>query len=110
MPGYALLDGFTDASRDTTIRRLKRAIADVDGVIVDFAFFANSAIRLSVELAAGALGKLRDALELAGVHLFEGSERAVAEVLSMTPSHPVTALLHVTLGADRIAKAAPRGT
>ncbi len=90
MLSYTFVDAFTHAPRREAIARLKKAIAAVDGVIVDFAFFANGAIRLSVELEAGLVGSLREALEACGVHLFEKSMK-----VDGSSTRPVLAMLHV---------------
>ena len=47
MLSYILLDAFTRRDRDDAMARLKSAIVEADGVIVDFEFY-RSAIRLSV--------------------------------------------------------------
>jgi len=105
MLGYALIDGFAQLERRPAIQRLKHVVALVDGVIADFAF-DDEAVRLSVELEASALPRLRDALEAAGVHLFERSSRTVEASRALAPRRPVTALLHVTLVRDDLAKTA----
>ena len=66
MLSYILLDAFTRRDRDDAMARLKSAIVEADGVIVDFEFY-RSAIRLSVELEAGAVGRLCSALEAGGL-------------------------------------------
>ena len=53
MLSYTFVDAFTRRDRRDTIARVKSAIAEADGVIVDFAFY-RSAIRLSVEPSASA--------------------------------------------------------
>lgn len=104
---YVFVDGFTRVARGEAVARLKRAIADVDGVIVDFAFFGSTAIRLTVELDAASLVRLRAALEDSGIELFA---RCIAELdvaKRMDASHPIVAMLHVAfvpaepeIGAD----------
>jgi hypothetical protein len=100
MLSYTFVDAFTRVERHEAIARLKSAIADADGVIVDFAFFSN-AIRLSVELEAGAVPRLRDALEAGDVHLFEKCaadlDRSAAPE---TASNLVVAMLHVAFAND----------
>ena len=95
MISYAFVDGFTRVRRDEAIERLKRAIAEADGVIADFAFFGGQAIRLTVELDAGALAILRRALEDAEVELFTRCLADLASATTMAPSHPIVAMLHV---------------
>jgi hypothetical protein len=92
---YAFVDGFTRVDRDESIERLKRAIADADGVIVDFAFYYE-AIRLTVELDAAALVKLRRSLADAEVELFDGCAADLDAAKQMVPAHPVVAMLHVS--------------
>lgn len=104
MVSYAFVDGFTRTGRTEAIARLKHAIAVADGVIVDFAFFAKEAIRLTVELDDKELPRLRKELESSGVELFP---RCVAELESQdrrrtaedptiaVHRHPILAMLHV---------------
>ena len=92
-----MVDGFTEAGRADAMAHLKRAIAEADGVITDFAFDGTEkAIQLTVELDGGALVRFRDALGRATVRLFDrcvvsldGAQRLLA------PAKPVKALLHV---------------
>ncbi|MBX3192039.1 MAG: hypothetical protein KF819_33925 [Labilithrix sp.] len=99
MLSYAFVDGFTRVRRDEAIQRLKGAIAEADGVIVDFAFFSNEAIRLSVEIEAVALAKLEEALTEGGVHVFE---RCAAELKKSrdASSRPIIAMLHIAFVRD----------
>lgn len=107
MLSYAFVDAFTRVERHEAIARLKSAIADADGVIVDFAFFSHRAVRLSVELEADAVPRLRAALESGGVHLFE---KCAAELDRARPTEPTTkpviALLHVAFVSDEADQAA----
>ena len=102
MLSYTFVDAFTPVERHAAIALLKSAIAEADGVIVDFAFYTHLAIRLSVELEAGAVPRLQKALEASGVHLFE----KCAADLTRTAAAPesaaklVLALLHVTFAND----------
>jgi hypothetical protein len=96
MISYAFVDGFTRVARDEAIERLKQAIATADGVIVDFAFFGQEAIRLTVELDAGALATLRHALEAGEVELFSRCVAEMDDAKSMNATHPILAMLHVT--------------
>jgi hypothetical protein len=93
---YTFVDGFTRVERDEAIERLKRAIAQVDGVIVDFAFFERNAIRLTVELDACALLELQQALVEAEVELFARCQSDLDAAKRMDPSHPIVAMLHVS--------------
>jgi hypothetical protein len=101
MLSYAFIDGFTETPRHEAIARLKAAIADVDGVIVDFAFFEGRALRLSIELELGSLPRFRAALENASLVLFEkcAVELAKLEKSLATeeapPTRPIVVLLHV---------------
>ena len=100
MLSYALVDGFTQASRQEAMSGLKTAIADADGVIVDFAFY-KGAIRLSVDLEAGAIGRLRDALERCGVQVFERCAKALDRAAAPnSTTSPVIAMLHVAFASD----------
>ena len=103
MLSYALVDAFTHVEPRRAVVRLARAIASVEGVIVDFAFFSDRAIRITVEMAAGAVPRLRDALEAGDVHLFdrcaESLDRTAARPLS---TKPVLAMLHVAFSDDEL--------
>ncbi|HVH42185.1 MAG TPA: hypothetical protein VM925_07565 [Labilithrix sp.] len=96
MISYVFIDGFTRVARDEAIDRLKHAIADADGVIVDFAFFGTDAIRLSVEVDAGALTTFRQGLETAEVELFDRCRVDLDHASRMNPTHPISAMLHVS--------------
>ncbi len=100
MLSYALVDGFTRVDRDEAIERLKQAIAFADGVIVDFAFFAREAIRLTVELDIGALAALHRELEAAAIELFPGCVAALEAAKRMNAERPILALLHVSFIAS----------
>lgn len=93
MSSYAFLDGQTRIARDEAIERLKQAITNADGVVVDVSFFGLSAIRLTVELEASALASLRQELEASGTDVFV---RCAAEI---DPAHalsqPLLVMLHV---------------
>jgi hypothetical protein len=95
MISYAFVDAFTRVPRDEAIERLKRAIAAADGVIVDFAFFGAEALRLTVELDAGALAVLRSELESAEVELFQRCIAELEAAKKMSAERPVVAMLHV---------------
>ena len=94
-----MVDGFTEAGRATAMADLKRAIAEADGVITDFALFdeKEKAIQLTVELDGGALAVFREALGRVAVRLFD---RCVASLDGaqrlLGPAKPVKALLHVS--------------
>lgn len=110
MLSYTFVDAFTQVERHDAIARLKSAIAGANGVIVDFAFFSNRAIRLTVELEAGALPRLRAALEAGEVHLFEKCAADLARTAACPESAtPVLAMLHVTFANEaELLAAAPR--
>jgi len=101
MLSYALVDAFTHVAPEEAVVRLGRAIARVEGVIVDFAFFSDRAIRITVEMASGAIPRLREALEAGDVHLFDrcadSLERSAARPSS---TKPVLAMLHVAFSDD----------
>ena len=101
MLSYALVDAFTRVERHEAIARVKDAIAAAEGVVVDFAFFSNEAIRMTVEIAAGAVPRLRSALEAGDVHLFDrcaaNLDRNAARPSS---TKPVLAMLHVAFTND----------
>jgi hypothetical protein len=107
MLSYTFVDAFTLVERHEAIARLKNAIAAADGVIVDFAFFSEQAIRLSVELEADAVAVLREELEASDVHLFE---KCAADLDRAAPTErtrkTVLALLHVTFAEDEARRAA----
>ncbi len=96
MLSYGFVDGFTRIHRDEAIERLKQSIAFADGVIVDFAFFARDAIRLTVELDAGALAVLRRELEAAEVELFPACIADLEAARTMNAQRPILAMLHVS--------------
>lgn len=106
MLSYTLVDAFTLVERHEAIARLKGAIAEAGGVIVDFALFSNEAVRVSVELEADAVACLRRALEAVDVHLFE---KCAADLDRAAPTEPSTktvlALLHVTFAQNEASKA-----
>ena len=93
MLSYAFVDAFTRRDRQDAVARVKHAIAEAGGVIVDFAFF-RTAVRLSVELEAGAIARLCEALEAGELHLFE---RPAAPA---SATNLVVAMLHVTLANE----------
>jgi hypothetical protein len=93
MLSYTLVDAFTRRDRHEAMARLKRAIVEADGVIVDFAFY-RSAIRLSVELEAGAVARLCAALEASDLHLFE------RHLAPPSATNLVVAMVHVTLANE----------
>ncbi len=101
MLGYALVDGFSEAASSEVLLRLKHAALAVGGTIVDFAFYAHEAVRLSIELPAGALPELRDALEAEDVHLFDQTLAAIETMDLAHPQKPLLAMVHVALlGAE----------
>jgi hypothetical protein len=97
MISYAFIDGFTRSPRNVAIERIKHAVALADGVIVDFAFFGAEALRLTIELDAGQLETLREELEAHGdLELFSRCRAELQEARTMTRSHPIVAMLHLT--------------
>lgn len=100
MISYALVDAFTRVPRDEAIERLKRALARVDGVIVDFAFFGARAIRLTVETDAGALARLRAELEESDIELFPRCAAELDRAVTMHASRPIVAMLHVAFVSE----------
>ena len=103
MLSYAFVDAFTRLDRHDAVARLTAAIAHAEGVIVDFGFFSNRAMRITVEIAAGAVPRLRDALEAGDVHLFD---RCAANLdrhaARPTSTNPVLAMLHVAFSDDEL--------
>lgn len=97
MLSWVLVDAFTAASRPVALSRLKRAIAEAGGVIVDFAFDSNASLRLTVELEGGAVRRLREALSDAAVVLFDRCAASLdaAERL-FASTKPVKAMLYVS--------------
>lgn len=95
MLSYAFIDGFTRIHRDEAIERLKLAIAFADGVIVDFAFFARDAIRLTVELDVGALEVLRGELAAAEIELVPACVADLAAAKAVNAQRPIVAMVHV---------------
>lgn len=101
MLSYAFVDAFTRVDRDEAIARLRGAVATSEGVVVDFAVFGAEAVRLTVEIAAGAVPRLRAALEANDVHLFEQCaadlDRGAAQP---STKRPVLAMLHVAFTTE----------
>ena len=101
MLSYAFVDAFTRLDPHRALACLTEAIAHANGVIVDFAFFSDRAIRISVELAAGAVPRLRDALEAGDVHLFDRCADSLdRQAARPTSTKPVLAMLHVAFSDD----------
>jgi hypothetical protein len=99
--GYALVSGFAEGDRALALARLTHAACEVGGTIVDFGFYADEGVRLSIELPSAALPRLRDALEVEHVHLFEQTLREIDGMDLGSPDKPVLALVHVTLLGSR---------
>ena len=95
MLSYAFVDGFTTVPQGDAFERLKRVIAEVDGVIADFAFFGARAMRVTVELDAGSIGTFRKELAGAEVELFPRCSAELDIAKNMTASHRILAMLHV---------------
>lgn len=103
MPSYVFVDAFTGVERHEAIQRLKAAIADAEGVIVDFAFFSNEAIRLTVELDGDRLPSLRAALAGGDIHLFDRCESTLDAVeRSLSPTKPVLVMVHCAFVHDAV--------
>jgi hypothetical protein len=96
MISYAFVDGFTRSPRNVAIEWIKRAIATADGVIADFAFYGSEALRLTIEVDAGGLDTLRKELEGHDVEIFSRCRSEIDQARSMTPTHPLVVLLHLT--------------
>lgn len=96
MLGHVFVDAFTKSAKSDAISHLKSAIAQADGVITDFAFYGG-AVRLSVELEAGAITRLRDALGEHGVELFDRCAKTLERSASVSP---VVAMLHVAFASE----------
>ena len=101
MLSYAFVDAFTRVEHPEAIARLRAAVAATGGVVVDFALFGASAMRLTVEIAAGAVPRLRAALEASDVHLFEKCaadlDRGAAQP---STKRPVLAMIHVAFTTE----------
>jgi len=101
MLSYAFVDAFTRVERQEAIARLRGAVAAAEGVIVDFALFGAEAMRLTVEIAAGAVPRLAAALEASDVHLFDQCaadlDRGAAQPSSR---RPVLAMIHVAFTTE----------
>lgn len=93
MLSYTFVDAFTRQDRHEAMVRVKSAIAEADGVIVDFAFY-RTAIRFSIELEARAVTRLCAALEASDLELFE-RQPAPASATNL-----VLAMLHITLSNE----------
>ncbi len=102
MLGYALVSGFAAGDRAHTLARLSHAACAVGGTIVDFGFYADEGVRLSIELPSAALPRLRDVLEAEDVHLFEQTLQEIDAMDLASPEKPVLALVHVALLAEAV--------
>ncbi len=101
MLSYAFVDAFTRVERQEAIARLRAAVVSAEGVVVDFALFGVEAMRLTVEIAAGAMPRLAAALEASDVHLFDKCaadlDRGAAQPSMM---RPVLAMIHVAFTTE----------
>ena len=61
-PSSLQLQGTTKADRHETIQRVKEAILNGGGFILDFQMFSNMAICINFEVSAGSIGKLQSSL------------------------------------------------
>ncbi len=103
MPSYVFVDAFTAVERHAAIQRLKEAIAEAEGVILDFAFFSNKAIRLTVELEGDQVPRLRRALAAADIHLFDRCEATLAAAeRSLSSTKSVVVLVHCAFVHDEV--------
>ena len=101
MLSYAFVDAFTRVEREEAIARLRGAVASAEGVIIDFALFGAAAMRLTVEIAAGAVPRLRAALEAEGVHLFERCAAALDRGAAQPEAkRPVLAMIHIAFTTE----------
>ena len=101
MLSYAFVDAFTRVERPEAITRLRAAVAAAEGVVVDFALFGASAVRLSVEIAAGAVPRLRAALEASEVHLFDKCAADLDRGAAWpSTKRPVLAMIHVAFTTE----------
>ena len=92
---YAFVDGFTRVACPDAIERLKQAVADAGGVIIDFALFGRDAMRLTTEVDAGAIGALQRDLQQAEVELFPRCLVELEDAKSMSATHRILAMVHV---------------
>ena len=101
MPSYVFVDAFTGVERHAAIQRLKEAIAGAGGVIADFAFFSNEAMRMTVELEGDHVPRLRAAFAAADIRLFDRGEATLdAAERSLGAANPVVVLVHCSFVHD----------
>ncbi len=93
---YTRLEASTSAPRARALGEIRRAVARVGGVLLDFQLSAGRSVRLTVELVPAALALLADALEACGIALAEGCRERVERGATTPAERRFVALVHVT--------------
>jgi len=93
---FTRLDASTQTPRARALGEIRRAVARVGGVLLDFQLSARESARLTVELIPAALALLADALEGCGVALAEGCRERIERGAAAPADGRLVALLHVT--------------
>jgi hypothetical protein len=75
---FLRLNGITRHDRHEMISRVKEAILQGGGFIIDFHMFSNISICLNFEISVGKIEKLSDALKATGLQLSRESEELLA--------------------------------
>ena len=78
MPGFLQLNGATRVNRLEIISRVKEAILEGGGYVLDFHMFSNAAICINFEVAAGNVGRLYSSLRETGLRLSQESHELMA--------------------------------
>lgn len=93
-----MVDAFMRGTCAGALERLKCAIAKADGIITEVVTDATRAVQVNVELEAGSIARLAEALEAEDVHLLDACVPELAKARLVVPStKPLTALVHVTI-------------
>ncbi|MDQ3750808.1 MAG: hypothetical protein M3367_17585, partial [Acidobacteriota bacterium] len=73
MPLFIHLQGITKLDRHVMISRVKDAILNGGGYILDFHMFSNKAISINFEVSAGNIKKFYSSLKATDLHLYQES-------------------------------------
>lgn len=73
------LNAITRRDRHEMIARATDAVLKGGGFVVDFHMFSNRSVCLNIEVAAGKLGRLKEALEETGLGLTDESRARLAQ-------------------------------
>ena len=79
IPSFLRLSGVTRAERHEMISRVREAILEGGGYILDFHTFSNAAICINFEVPAGSIEKLYSSLKRTGLRLSQESDDLLAK-------------------------------